>query len=110
MVSRDRRTARRFKMKLPMTLTWSTGTGRGELQGETTEVSSRGIHFFTQKSVKIGVAVEFQMTLPHEITLAGPVRVRCMGRIVRADPREENTAVVVAIDRYEFMRSDQSAA
>jgi hypothetical protein len=96
-------------MRLPMTLTWSSTLGRGELQGETSEVSSRGIHFFTQRAVKVGTAVEFQMTLPHEVTLAGPVRVRCLGRVVRAEPKDERTAVVVAIDRYEFMRSETAA-
>jgi hypothetical protein len=97
-------------MRLPMTLNWTNGAGRGELAGETTEVSSRGIHFYASKSVKVGAAVEFQMTLPHEITLAGPVRVRCMGRVVRTNPKEDRVSVVVAIDRYEFMRSDKSAA
>lgn len=109
MAPRDRRTARRFKMRLPMTLAWSSPLGRGELTGETSEVSSKGIHFYTQREVNVGTSVEFHMTLPHEITLAGPVRVRCLGRVVRAEPREERTAVVVAIDRYEFMRSESAA-
>jgi PilZ domain-containing protein len=106
---RDRRTARRFKMRLPLTLTWLGPMGRGELTGETTEVSSKGIHFHTSKNVKPGTSVEFHMTLPHEITMAGPVRVRCMGRVIRAEAHEEKTAVVVAIDRYEFMRSESAA-
>lgn len=109
MVPRDRRTTRRFKMRLPMTMAWSNGLGRGELTGETTEVSSKGIHFYTPKSVKVGTAVEFLMTLPHEITHAGPVRVRCLGRVVRSDAREERFSVAVAIDRYEFMRTETAA-
>lgn len=109
MAPRDRRTTRRFKMRLPMTLSWSSGVARGELTGETTEVSSRGIHFYTETNVKVGTAVEFHMTLPHEITQAGPVRVRCMGRVVRADQRDERVSVAVAIDRYEFMRSESAA-
>ncbi len=109
MAPRDRRTARRFKMRLPMTLSWQNGTGRGELAAETSEVSSKGIHFYTQSNVKVGTAVQFHMTLPHEITHAGPVRVRCMGRVVRAEPREDRVSVAVAIDRYEFMRSESAA-
>jgi len=92
-----------------MTLNWSNPLGRGELTGETTEVSSKGIHFYTQQNVKVGTSVEFHMTLPHEITHAGPVRVRCMGRVVRAEPREDRVSVAVAIDRYEFMRSETAA-
>lgn len=109
MVPRDRRTTRRFKMRLPMTLHWSNPLGRGELTAETTEVSSKGIHFYTQQNVKVGTSVEFYMTLPHEITHAGPVRVRCMGRVVRSEPREDRVSVAVAIDRYEFMRSETAA-
>jgi len=106
---RDRRTARRFKMRLPLTMKWSNPLGRGELAGETTEVSSKGIHFYTQQQVKLGTSVEFHMTLPHEITHAGPVRVRCLGRVVRAEPRDDRVSVAVAIDRYEFMRSESAA-
>lgn len=108
---KDRRTARRFRMKLPITLEWTTGSGQGRVHGETSEVSSRGIHFLSEKDVDNGTRVEFQMTLPHEVTLAGPVRVRCLGRVVRTEAREEKKiGVSVAIDRYEFMRGTESAA
>ena len=108
---KDRRTARRFRMKLPITLMWATGNGQGQVKGETSEVSSRGVHFVSEKEVDSGTRVEFQMTLPHEVTLAGPVRVRCLGRVVRTEAREEKkVGVSVAIDRYEFVRGSESAA
>ncbi|MGH9816352.1 MAG: PilZ domain-containing protein [Candidatus Acidiferrales bacterium] len=107
MAKRDRRTARRFRMKLPISLTWTSGKARGEVRGETSEVSSRGVHFFADSDMPSGTPVEFQMTLPHEVTMAGPVRVRCLGRVVRTEPREENrVGVAVAIERYEFLRSN----
>ncbi len=47
-------------------------------------------------------------TSTDEITLAGPVRVRCLGRIQRTEQREEGAVgVVAAIERYEFMRGHE---
>ena len=53
------------------------------------------------------------LTLPHEITLAGPVRVRCLGRIQRNEEEkeeQEQAGVVARIERYEFMRADENVA
>ena len=49
------------------------------------------------------------MTLPHEITLAGKLRVRCFGRIQRYERKEaegSNAGVAVSIEKYEFLRSN----
>lgn len=108
---KERRNARRFRMRLPITLTWASKTGADEMSAETSEVSSKGVRFMAEKGMRSGTPVEFEMTLPHEVTLAGPVRVRCLGRVVRADAMEEQrVGVSVAIERYEFVRGDQSAA
>ena len=72
------------------------------------DVSSRGLSFLLPKAVESGALVEIVMTLPHEVTLAGPVRVRCLGRVLRCLAHEDssfNTAA--AIDRYEFLRGEQ---
>jgi len=49
----------------------------------------RGVYFFLSKDVREGSPVEILLTLPNEITLAGPVRVRCLGRVQRTEPRDE---------------------
>jgi hypothetical protein len=52
--------------------------------------------------------VEILLTLPNEITLAGPVRVRCLGRVQRTEARDEGSVgVVAAIERYEFLRNHE---
>ncbi len=109
---KERRHARRFRMRLPITLTWASKAGSAdEMRAETSEVSSKGVRFSTEKGMRSGTPVEFEMTLPHEVTLAGPVRVRCLGRVVRADAMaEQRVGVSVAIERYEFVRGDQTAA
>src|SRR3979490_2383640 len=104
----ERRTTQRFSMRLPLTVRWTTGAAVGETSTESRDVSSRGVYFFLQKDVKEGSAVEILLTLPNEITLAGPVRVRCLGRVQRTEPREEGAVgVVAAIERYEFLRGDE---
>jgi PilZ domain len=107
----ERRTAQRFQIKLPMTVRWTSGSAIGEARTESKDVSSRGVYFFLPKEVKNGSPVEIVLTLPHEITLAGPVRVRCLGRVQRTEEEAEGRAGVVAeIERYEFLRGDENAA
>ncbi len=98
-------------MKLPLTVRWTSESAVGEAVTESSEVSSRGIYFSLPKDVKSGSPVEIVMTLPHEVTLAGPVRVRCLGRVMRTHHENgSNVGVAAAIERYEFLRSDESAA
>jgi PilZ domain-containing protein len=110
----ERRNAQRFRIRLPMTVRWTANNAVGEASTESKNVSSRGVFFHLPKTVKSGSPVEILLTLPHEITLAGPVRVRCLGRIQRAEPHDEGHAgvfgMVAEIERYEFLRSDESAA
>jgi len=103
----ERRTTQRFSMRLPLTVRWTTGAAVGETSTESRDVSSRGVYFYLAKDVKEGSAVEILLTLPNEITLAGPVRVRCLGRVQRTEPRDDSSVgVVAAIERYEFLRGD----
>ena len=109
----ERRMTQRFRIKLPLTVRWTSGSAIGEATTESKDVSSRGVYFFLPKEVKDGSPVEILMTLPHEITLAGPVRVRFLGRIQRTHVEESTpgrVGVVAAIERYEFLRGDEHAA
>jgi hypothetical protein len=83
----------------------------GEVATQSRDVSARGIYFLLPKEIEQGSRVEIVMTLPHEITMVGPVRVRCLGRIQRIEPRADHrVGVVAALERYEFLRSDENAA
>ncbi|MBI3662592.1 MAG: hypothetical protein HY234_06020 [Acidobacteria bacterium] len=94
-------------MKLPLNVRFQNGAPSAELSTHSEDVSSRGVYFFLPKDVKNGASIEIVMTLPHEVTLAGPVRVRCVGRIARTEQRgEAKIGVVAAIERYEFLRGE----
>src|SRR3984957_21012789 len=105
----ERRSAQRFRIKLPMTVRWTSGSAIGEARTESRDVSSRGVYFFLPKEVQNGSPVEIVLTLPHEITFAGPVRVRCLRRVHRNEEEEEGRSGIVAeIERYEFLRGDEN--
>ncbi len=98
-------------MRLPITVRWTDETVVGEISTESREVSSRGLYFHLPKGLKSGAPVEIVMTLPHELTQAGPVRVRCLGRVLRSSPDTTGqVGVAAAIERYEFLRNGESAA
>ena len=104
----ERRAARRFRLQLPLSIHWTDGAGSGEALSVSKDVSSRGVSFVLPKPIQAGSLVEIVMTLPHEITLAGPVRVRCLGRVLRSRTHENSHYnVAAAIDRYEFLRAGQ---
>jgi hypothetical protein len=101
----ERRSSRRFNMRLPLVIRAESPSGPREIRTESRDVSSRGVFFSFPGELEPGASLELVMTLPDEITLAGPVRVRCVGHVVRVDTSRGETGVAVKIDRYEFLRS-----
>lgn len=106
----DRRNVQRFQLKLPLIVRWS-GDGAKSVATETKDVSSRGVFFFLPSTVEAGAPIEIVLTLPNEITMAGPVRVRCLGKVHRTEKQDAGKLGVVAtIERYEFLRGEDETA
>lgn len=103
-VVEDRRSARRFLMNLPLEIRGELRTGE-TLAAQTRDVSFRGLYFVADRDFESGSTIEFVLTLPKELTLAGDVRIYCSGRIVRVEKPEKKGGLGVAavIDRYEFL-------
>jgi hypothetical protein len=102
----DRRNVQRFQLKLPLIVRYGQETG-DKVSTATRDVSSRGVYFFLPKDVVEGAPVEIVMTLPNELTLAGPVQVRCLGHVHRSEKLGSGELGVVAtIERYEFLRGE----
>src|SRR5258707_1658934 len=87
---------RRFSLDLPISVKF-LDNGKRELSGRTRDVSSRGVFMYLDTDITAGAPIEFVMTLPPEITLADPIRVRCMGKILRADTLAVGQAISAAI-------------
>ena len=101
---KEQRRSQRFQLTLPLTLVRGS---RGEINkiGETRNVSSAGVFFVVAETVEMGSLLEFLVTLPEEISMAGPVRLLCKGKVIRIERQDESTVGVAAtIERYEFVR------
>ena len=89
-------------MTLPLTVR-SSDPGGSEWRGQTRDVSFRGLYFLIDADFEPGSAIEFVLTLPREITMAGDVNIRCFAEIVRVEPHNGRRGVAARIDRYEFL-------
>jgi hypothetical protein len=99
----DRRASRRFIMSLPVTVRWQGTHDLVERQGRTRDVSFRGLYFLCEAPVEAGNEIEFVLTLPKEITLAGDVHIRCFGRVTRVEKQNGLRGIAARIERYEFL-------
>ena len=103
--SMERRSATRFQLKLPVTL----HSGDRKLQAFTSDVSARGVLFYTDTEWAGDSLLVFDITFPPEITLSTSLRVRCRGKIIRIiPPNAMGIGIAAAIHNYEFLNgSDQ---
>jgi hypothetical protein len=99
----ERRASRRFTMTLPLKVRANGPDGGIERQGQTRDVSFRGLYFLIDADFENGSSIEFVLTLPREITLAGDVHIRCFAQIIRVEPHNGRKGVAARIDRYEFL-------
>jgi PilZ domain len=106
----ERRT-KRFPLRLPMTVRWTTQSGISEAESESQDVSSGGIYFFLSEHIEAGSPVEIVMTLPAEDALESRTHLRCRGRVQRTEVTESNRIGVAAqIERYDFFTQTRMIA
>jgi hypothetical protein len=100
----DARTGKRFPLELPIKI--HKADEAGQHSGVTGNLSAAGVYIRADASLEIGSNVEFEITLPPEVTGAQEgVVVQCRGRVVRADEPTGNTrGVACVIDSYDFVR------
>ena len=105
----DRRAMRRFSMKLRASVRVS-GIPTPFVT-ETKDVSARGIFLYIDRWMKEGSQVEVTMAFPPQVTLAEPLRVRFLARVVRVEPQVGTwMGVAAAIEEYEFLRSEEEGS
>ncbi|HZI57505.1 MAG TPA: PilZ domain-containing protein [Verrucomicrobiae bacterium] len=101
----DKRSTRRFSLDLPISVKF-LDNGKRELAGHTRDASSRGVFIYLDTEIAAGALIEFVMTLPTEITLSNPIRVRCTGKVLRVDKTGQEQGVAIAIDKYDFVSEE----
>jgi hypothetical protein len=103
----EARTGKRFPLHLPIKI--HNESASGEAKGTTGNLSAAGVYIRADASLEIGSPVEFEITLPPDVTGGQEdVVIQCKGRVVRTDPTgntPEGKGVACVIDSYEFMRN-----
>ena len=104
----DARTGKRFPLELPIKIHKSEEGG--EHSGVTGNLSAAGVYIKADAALEMGSTVEFEITLPPEMTGAKEgVVIQCRGRVVRTDEPDggsptEARGVACVIDSYDFVR------
>src|SRR5580692_218030 len=107
-VSEEARTGKRFPLELPIKL--HSDAASGDAKGTTGNLSAAGVYIRADASLDIGSPVEFEITLPPEVTGGKEhVVIQCRGRVVRTDESKVDPdgtrGVACVIDSYEFVRN-----
>lgn len=109
----ERRLARRYDLALPVIVQLAVNREASQ-NGQTRDISTRGVYFTLQKELAPGTELDFTLTLPAEITQGTEVFVRAHGRVVRVDRDKEpenpttNVGVAAVIERYDIIRGEPS--
>ena len=99
----EQRKNQRFNLRLPFQIV-SSGTNI-KTSGETKNMSSSGVLFFSKERVPIGDPIEYLITFPKAPGSRTDVRLRCVGKIVR---EETESSFAATLERYEFVRQPAS--
>ncbi len=104
-MSEEARTGKRFPLHLPIKI---QAESSGEAKGITGDLSAAGVYIRADASLEVGSPVEFEITLPPDVTGGTEnVKIQCKGRVVRTDETgkdNEGRGVACVIDSYEFVR------
>ncbi len=108
----ERRMARRYDLSLPVNVRLPINREPKSHNGQTRDISTRGVYFTLRNDLAPGTEVDFTLTLPAEITRGTEVFVRAHGRVVRVDKRveddQEAVGVAAVIERYDIIRGEGS--
>jgi PilZ domain len=103
----EARTGKRFPLHLPIKI--HNEATSGDAKGTTGNLSAAGVYIRADASLEIGSPVEFEITLPPDVTGGQEnVVIACKGRVVRTDPSgntPDGKGVACVIDSYEFVRN-----
>ena len=106
----EARTGKRFPLQLPIKIHKEDAAGGAS--GMTGNLSAAGVYIRADAALEVGSPVEFEITLPPEVTGGKEdVVIQCRGRVVRTDEpsagsaSKDNRGVACVIDSYEFLRN-----
>jgi len=109
MADDERRKEPRISAKLPVKLRTVEGVTPLMVSGDSINVSERGLLFQMNGPMKAGTRIELAFTMPPEVTGSVPMKVRCIGRVIRVEPdasADGRTGVAAQIERFETILAE----
>src|SRR5580698_4911688 len=94
-------------MQLPLQIL-QVGTEKINRTEQTRDISSGGVCFLSRQEVEVGGRIEYLITLSGSNP---PVRIRCLGKVLRSQRPEAAQApfeVAVTMERYQFMSPQEA--
>jgi PilZ domain len=80
----ERRNFRRFQVALPVLLRWADGEGHVDI-GHCVNIGHGGMFVLAGNSPPFEIEVEVEFVLPPSKFVPRPIRLRCIGRVIRAE-------------------------
>lgn len=103
----EQRRTQRYRLQLPLQIV-QLGDQRVNRLEKTRDISSGGVCFSSPTEIEVGDRIEYLITLSGS---RPPVRIRCLGKVLRTRRPEEPTdgefEVAVTMDRYQFVRAEE---
>ena len=110
----ERRTTRRYDLSLPIIIRIPAERAPDSQQGQTRDISTRGLYFIVEQKLEAGSELDLTLTLPAEITHGTEVFVRAIGKVVRVERQSEDgverMGVAAVIQRYDIIRGEAAKA
>jgi len=102
----ENRKHRRYSLTLPLRVRVKTQTW-AETDTSTRDVAAAGVSFVMAQPCEIGSLVEFELSLPPEVSQGIVVRIRCRGKVVRVERPDISGrfGVGATIEEYEFLKT-----
>jgi len=109
----DQRRTQRYRLQLPLHIV-QLGDQKVNRIEKTRDISSGGVCFLSPTNVEVGGRIEYLITLSGSNP---PVRIRCLGKVLRSNQPEvpqsvpnnngREFEVAVTMERYQFVRAEE---
>lgn len=110
----ERRNARRYDLSLPVIVRIPKERTNAKQNGQTRDISTRGLYFVINQDLQAGSELDITLTLPAEVTNSSEVFVRATGKVIRVerkgDDGELRMGVAAVIERYDIIRGESARA
>lgn len=107
---KDRRTAWRYDLSLPISVRVPLVEGAVSRTGKTRDISTQGVYFNIDNNLRAGAELDMTMTFPAEVTGGTEAFVRATGKVIRVDKRSGNgdqkVGVAAVFEMHEFVRNE----